>query len=487
MYRQPSKRKVIIQRTAVYVLMTVSIVSLVTVLVFVILGYQYDSSNGKIEQGGLVQFDSQPTGANITIDGRLFGAQTASKTTMTTGLHTISMSSPGYQTWQKTVNVLPGAVLWLDYPRLIPNKLTPQEITTFPTVTSTAVSPDSHWMVIQQDATNPVITLADVSNDAVHLKYLTLPSTVYTQPTDPKTQSFTFTSWNSGSRYVLVKHAYDSKIEWLVVDTQNVAASQNISTLLGIDASNIVFSNSDSNTLYAQIGQDVRKIDISAATLSRPLITNVSEFALYSDSVITYTTLVDPTTKTRSIGYYVDGAAAPTTVRTYADDGTTPLHFTVARYYSQTFEGIDYGSTVEILQGDLPRNGGTASLVKVGTMTIPGGAQYLTNMTNGRFIVAQNGGTFSVYDLELQKATTTVEKGTAVVSQPLQWLDNYTIWSDRDGTIRLYEFDGANQHSIMSVVPGFSAVLSPNGKYLYGITKSSNGLYHLSRVQLIIS
>jgi hypothetical protein len=61
------------------------------------------------------------------------------------------------------------------------------------------------------------------------------------------------------------------------------------------------------------------------------------------------------------------------------------------------------------------------------------------------------------------------------------------MWSDRDGTVRLYEFDGANQQDIMQVQPGFEAALSPNSKYLYGITKASDGSYHLTRVKLILS
>ena len=84
------------------------------------------------------------------------------------------------------------------------------------------------------------------------------------------------------------------------------------------------------------------------------------------------------------------------------------------------------------------------------------------------------------------KNTTTLLKGTSAVTNELQWLDKYHIWSDRDGILRLYEFDGANQHDIMTVVPGMSAALSPNGKYLYGITKSADGVHHLSRVQMII-
>ena len=64
MYHQPSKRKLLIRRIVSYGFMTVAVVVLVTVLVFVMLGYRYNGNDGKIEQGGLVQFDTQPNGGN---------------------------------------------------------------------------------------------------------------------------------------------------------------------------------------------------------------------------------------------------------------------------------------------------------------------------------------------------------------------------------------------------------------------------------------
>lgn len=489
MYHQPSKRKILIQRIAVYGLMTIATIGLVTVLVFVMLGYQFNKSDGKIEQGGLVQFDSRPTGANVTIDGVSFGTRTASKTTMTSGQHFITMSRAGYKTWQKSIDVVPGSVLWLNYTRLIPNDLTPSNAATLSSVTGTVASDDNKWLAIKEIASTPIIKLADLTQDTIKLTDLTIPADAYTQPGEGKTQSFTLDSWDPDSRYILVKHTYnDDAVEWLVVDSQNAAATKNMTRLLDVAATKVVFSNNNSHILYAKIGSDVRKIDLNAATLSRPLATNVAEFALYSDSMITFTTNRDDTTGTRSVSYYIDGADAPRTIRTYKDDGTAPLHFVVGRYFSDTIVSIAYGDTLTMLKGDLPRDEKTKIALKdLATMPLAGGAQYLTDMTNGRFVVAQNGATVSVYDLELSKTTKFTLKGSSDVTKQLKWLDGYTMWSDRDGTIRLYEFDGANQQDIMQVQPGFEATLSPNSKYLYGITKSSDGSYHLTRVKLILS
>ena len=467
--------------------MTLSVITLVVVLVFVMLGYQFNSNDGKIEQGGLVQFDSQPSGANVTIDGNSFGTQTASKTTMTAGQHFITINRNGYNTWQKSINVVPGAVLWLNYARLVPTNVQPSNVFDLSAVSSAVASPDNETMAIKGDPATPIIKVADLTREDARVSDLTLPKDSFTAPDEGKTQQFVVTSWDPDSKYVLVKHIYnDNKTEWIVVDTNNVNDSKNVTTLLDVNASKLLFSNADSSLMYALIDNDVRKINLNDATLSRPLINNVEDFDLYSDSMVTYTSCVDVSGK-RAVGYYVDGAQSPRVVKT-VDDDSSPLKFTVGRYFNETFEAVAVGDTVEIFSGDLPRDGKTKLALKTLTsFTVPGGVQYLNDQTNGRFIVAQNGATYATYDLELEKLTTTTLKGSSTVSQELSWLDKYHVWSDRDGMLRLYEFDCANQQDVMKVVPDMAVALSPNGKYLYGVTKSDDGKYHLSRVQMILN
>jgi len=488
MYRPPSKRRQLIQRTVVYGAMSLSVVALVTVLVFIMLGYQLNRNDGKIEQGGLVQFDSHPSGVTVAIDGMAFGSRTPSKTTMTAGQHYIAMTRSGYNKWEKSVSVFPGSVLWLNYTRLVPNELKPASVATFPVVTSTAVSPDSKWMVLKDDPATPVIHLTDLSQEAIKITNVELPASSYAQPDVGKTQTFTFEKWDADSKYVLMKHTYnDSKVEWLVVDPHAPAQTKNLTAVFNMDISRLVFSGNNGTILYAQTGMDIRKVDLGAMSISRPLISNVAEFGLYDNSTLTYTTLIDPTTKKRSVGYYDDGSKKQYTLRTYSDDGVTPLRFVLGKYFGDMYEIIAHGDAVDIFKGDLPSEAKPSSLNTVMRMNVPGGVQHLAAVTEGRFIVAQNEGTYHVYDLELKKATSTTLKGTSPVSRELRWLDSYMVWSDRDNMLRLYEFDGANQHDVMPVVSGLSATLSPNSKYIYGITKTADGLYHLDRVQMILS
>lgn len=491
MYHQPSKQKQLAQRVTVYSIMSLAVIFLVAILVFFMLGYQFNGDDGRIEQGGLVQFDSRPTGAEVTIDGKSLGTRTASKTTMPAGRHAITMKRTNYLTWQKSIDVVPGSVLWLNYARLVPRDLTPTSVANLASVTSTAVSGSNKWMAVKADAADPDITLFDLSQKDIKPVTITIPADRYTPGTDEHPGHFSLDTWDDSGRYLLVKHTYrvgdDEALEWLVVDMQQADATKNITSALGVNASKVMFSAGSNKRVYALIDGTLRRINLDSETMSGPLVSQVETFSLYKKTVL-YTTSLDPKTETRTVGYMTEDIDKPRTVRSFADDGKLLLRIASSDYFDVTYLTIAYGDTVEIMRGDLPRSDSEAALTMtpLTKITVPGGVTNLSHRTAGRFIVAQSPTAFVVRDIELKKTTTTLLHGTATPTRELRWLDGYHPWSDQDGMMRMYEFDGANQHDIMPVAPGFDVTFSPNGTYIYGITTDAEGAFHLSRVKMIL-
>lgn len=487
MYRQPSKRRQLTQRILVYIAMSIAVIALVVVLLFIMQGYRLNQQDGRLEQGGLMQFDSKPTGADVAIDGVTLGTRTTNKATASAGQHFVAMNKTGYRTWQKSVVMEPGAVLWLNYARLIPNDLPVENMLGLTSVSSSVASPSSRWMAIKEQASDPALRLIDLSRNPIENTVVTFPADSFTPPAEGKGHDFLLEAWDPTSRYVLVKHTYnDGAIEWLVVDTENVAATKNITKLLGVTINKVLFSNANSNILFVQTDSDVRKVDIAAATLSGPLISNVAEFALHDRSMIVYSTKRDEN-KERSIGYYEDGAEKPHPVQRFNDESDIPLHFVLDKYFGEYYLAVAHGETTKVLTGRLPTDeAGTSQLTEVASFQQPGGTGYLSMRANGRLIVAQNEKDLRVYDLELKKMYQTMLKGDGLMTKQVGWVDNYMPWSALDGTLRLYEFDGTNQNDIMPVVPGQSVSLDPNDTYLYGISGNAQAGFHLSRVRLIL-
>ena len=487
MYHPPSPKRQLIQRILIYGLMTIAVVGLVTALALFMVGYRFNSDDGSFKQGGLVQFASRPSGANITINGNDFGARTSTKATLTTGSHFITMNRPGYHEWQKTVQIEAGDILWLNYTRFVPTELDTSSVAKLSAATSTATSPNNETYAIWQAANRPVVTLADIRRDKVEVEDIELPEDIYSQPEDPKTQRFKLETWDPSSRYLLIKHSFDGTHEWLVVDTDDPERTRNITELLAVDAEKIVFSYDSRDVVYALIDNDVRMINLSAVTLSRPLLSDVAEFAVESSEMLSYVGQFDAKTEERTVGYYKVGSESTQALETYQDDGKKSLHVALGEYYDEQYQAVAYGSELKITKGELsPDREVDDALETIIDLKVPGNINHLSFKTSGRFVVAQTDEAFSVYDMELKKHTTTPLKGDAKVTKELVWLDNYHAASDRSGQLRTYEFDGANQHNLMEVVPGFGMTYGPDAEYVYGITQDENKAYHLSRTKLVI-
>lgn len=490
MYSPPSSYKQqALKQAAIYILMTLSVIGIVSVLILITLGYRFDRLSGTIEQGGLVQLNSIPSGAALTVNSARLSATTSARATLSPGQHTISMSREGYSTWQKTIDLRRGTVLWLNYARLIPNDLPVENIAELPAVVSTLPAPNREKIALTTEAAQPAITLADIRSDTPQLETLPLPSNLLTTPKESSAdRSLRLSAWDGSSRYLLVEHRFDATSEWLVIDTEDMAHSRNITTILDIPITSIKFSSSSGRVLYALMEGAVRKVDIQAATVSAPLVREVADFSLFDRSTIFYTTILDEQTGSRHVGYLNDGADEARVIHTAKDDGSVPLHVTVGKYYNDTYVAIAYGNQMEILSGSLPKSDSDSELAlqEAATMTVTGPISYLSTRTDGRFYIAQHGNSYSVYDLELQKPTTTNLRGDGTQRGELRWIDGYNLWSGLDGVLRLYEFDGANQHDVMPILSGQNPTLTANNRYLYAPTQDEDGTYHLSRVRLIL-
>ena len=97
--------------------MVLSVIAIVIVTILLAMGFSI-STNGGIEQTGLMQIHSQPTGATVTLDGSTLFARTNTSRTMSAGEHYLKLSREGYDTWEKTVKMYSGMLVRMYYPRL---------------------------------------------------------------------------------------------------------------------------------------------------------------------------------------------------------------------------------------------------------------------------------------------------------------------------------------------------------------------------------
>lgn len=452
------------------------------------LGFRFDAGKGNLEQYAFLQFSSSPSGATVSIDGVVSGSKTPNKSSVPAGKHDIVMWRDGYETWRKSVSVKPGTLTWLNYVLLVPKKLTVEPVANYESLYLSLASPKGNYMLIQKQPDKPIFDLVDLSSDTIKSSNITIPSNIYSEPTTlGQTHTFKIEKWNESERYVLVSHIYGVKNEWLVMDTQNVSQTKNITQLFDLAISEVSFSGNSGNILYASGSSDIRRLDIAAGTISKPLVSSVTNFDIYNKSkVITYVSNGRTGVDERVIGLYREGDDKPSVLRTVPGNSDTPLHITTSYYFNENYVAISQGKKVDILSGSYPNttSDNANNMKAIASFTVKEDINKLTFSPTGKYVFVQSGAYFASYDLEYKKLVSSNIEGGGAVSQ-LKWVDDNCVWSDTGGKLTIREFDGANMHIINSVLPGQDATLTNNGRYMYSINKSAKG-YQLQRVRMIL-
>lgn len=468
---------------------TLSVLIIATFAILFMLGYRLDSGNGRLEQGALMQFDSTPNGADVFIDGRNIGSRTGTKQTVVAGTHSIKMTKSGYQDWNRTLSINAGTLTWLDYIRLVPHDRPVQTVTTYETLTNLVISPDNKWALAQEKADTPSFHLIDLRAEEVKSSLLELPQSSYSDATTPDvTHSFAIVNWDNGGRYALIKHLYKDQTEWIVADTQNIAQTVNITQLLSVGFSDIEFAGTSGKTFYALTTDGaIRKIDLAAATISRTFVTHVESFDLFDNTIISYVGL-DPTDASKRVaGVYRDGDESPHVLRTInAADGGLMVSF--GRYFNDNYVALGEGSTVTLLKGSFPSSSSqdASSLAPLTSFELSGAVTALSFSPGSNYVLAQSGASFESYEIEHKRTEVGMLPTTAGASAPvLKWLDGSHLWTDDADTLVMRDFNGINPFSIMTVVPGYDASLSQNGRFFYAVGKTDKG-FHLQRVTMIL-
>jgi hypothetical protein len=484
MYKRPSKRLEFIKRISIYTVMTLLVFIIVTALVLIILGFRLNKT-GQLEQDALVQFASTPSGASVSIDGKSLGSNTSTKSTVPAGKHTFTMTLADYQPWTKTISVQSGVLEWLNYALLIPKKLPVSSVASYPTVASSLASPGGTYMLIQQKNTDPTFQVDDLSSDTIKSTTITIPATDYTAPATGDTQTFTPVEWDPGGRYLLIQHTYGTNTEWLVMDSKNVTQTENLTSIFDLDITSAHFAGTSGTTLFSLSAGDIRKIDLSAGTVSRALVSNVTSFDMYGSNILTYVGTGTTGTNQRVVGVYQDGNSEPAVIRTTTSDASVPLLIATTYYFNDYYVAIAEGNKVDILSGNYPTSSkDTTSLKAFASYTLSSPVGTLGFSPSGDYAFTQSGSYFTSYSLEYNTYAQTTVTTSSLLSK-LGWLTDNDLWSNQDGNIVIREVDGSNVHTINSAVAGQDISFSENGRYLYSIGTNKTGL-QLQRVRMIL-
>ncbi len=441
--------------------MVLAIAVIVVVSTFAAMGFMI-SSNGSIEQSGLMQLHTLPTGASVKIDGNVIFARTNLSRTLSAGEHELEIYRDNYDTWRKTITVRPGVLIRLYYPRLFLQNRAVEKVESLASTRELefyAPSTNRNYILYaKKDA--PEWQLIDVRGDVIKTTPLDLsgilPGMVEEIPkvrnnSKIETHNYKFQGkieevlWSGNEESVLIKVTYDGRTEWVLVRLKDIAQSLNITRIFGLgNDAEVKMVDGSANQLYVLEKRQLRRINANDGVMSRVLLEDVVEFANYGSNVIYVAGTTDG--KNRIVGVYRDDEKAGTTVDEIPEG--REVHVAILSYYGDDYIVWTVGQEIKVLYGKLPtynENGADLSTLQQLTedKALSAVPDSLFVSSGNEFVVAKKDAKLMVIDLEMGDL-----HEYEAPSSEVRWFDASMFYTIKDQEILVWDFDGTNQRNL---------------------------------------
>ena len=447
-------------------IMVLAVVVTVAILALVVSGY-WVNSDFKVEQNGMLQISSVPTGANVNIDGEASSwlQRTNTSKILSSGEHTVTLSKDGYDTWSKTINVPEGLLYRLHYPRLFWQQREPKNVQTVTGATYATISPDGERLLLANGTTE--WQLIDLTSDTITPKKLNVADCFTDISLADGATVGVFSGkiadadWDHDSNHVLFKvETATGSTEWVLMDVGNVKNSFNLTKEFGADFTKVEILDNSSTNLLVVRGGNLHRIDVPGKAISAVLVNEITDFDHYENEVVF--AAANHSGATTSVSSGTNNAPYMVGLLKIGDGRIVSLETTevaprvaISKFYDDMY--------ITTLTGD------TLQLYKK-TDFVPY-AKYQLSFAPREMLVGHNGEFITMNDGETRIATLDMEASAvrewSVEGKNYDWLDNDMIYTVAGGELVVYDYDGLNRRILaQNVSSHFPAVITDN-KWLY--------------------
>ncbi len=474
--------------------MVLAVIVIVVVSILAAMGFMI-SGNGGIEQSGLMQLHSLPTGASVKIDGNTIFPRTNLSRTLTSGTHQLELSRDGYDSWSNEIKVRPGVLLRIYYPRLFLQNRASMAVTQLSKMDGLefyAPSAGRNYILYALKGSHEW-QLVDIRGDEIKMTTLDLSGVLpgmVEQDKQEKTQKnatnniakheYNFAGeimevkWSGNEEAVLVKVKYEDKLEWVLVQLRDLAHSLNITKTFGLEEAQIAMIDNAANQLYVLERKQLRRVNTVDGVMSRVLLNNVVSFANNGANVV-YVREDDK--KLRTVGVYRDNDKDGTPV-TEVPEEVKDVRVAIARYYDEDYIVYLYDNKLTILYGRIPNynsQGADLSSLKqlASEIELAETPASLVTSPDNEYLVMQKNEKLMIVDLDMADQFV-YEAPTAQV----RWYDASMMYAIKNGQIIVWDYDGANRRNLAESmneadrikVVNQPVVVSSNNVWMYYLT-----------------
>lgn len=445
---------------------------ILTTVILLYQAYGFGIKNGQVIQNGLIFVSSNPSAADIYVNGQKRSEQTNVRLLMPAGQYTFELKRDGYRPWKRAINVEGGTVSRFDYPLLFPTALTPTAKKTYdmqPRIASQ--SPDRRWVLVQGAVEYNRFDIFDLSKPDKDPIVFDLPAAA-TRLT-AGTHSWKLVEWSGDNSHVLLQHVTDDggkvAAEYVLIDREAPEKSVNLTAAFGMNPATLRLLDKKFDKYVLYTPED-KKLYTATLDAPKPVVKleNVYGFKTYDDNKFLYVA-DDPATETMAVRL-LDGE------KTYDIKHVTPAAeymLELAQYDGNWYlvAGSPTESRTYVFKNPVAALNAQPSqpLVPVRVLKTAN-PTHVSFSSNTRFIMVQNGQQYAVYDAESDKGYAyTVEAPMDAPQQHAEWIDGHHLSFVSGGKTYVFDYDNTNPATLTASDPAFKSFFRGDFKQLYSL------------------
>ena len=448
--------------------MSVSVVAIVFVLMLIAMGFSFNES-GKLEQAGLLQLSSHPSGASVEIDKSVQFGHTDFSKMLSAGKHSVYIDKEGYDHWEQDVKIDPGLFTRVEWIRLFPTNAGISNVSSFKTLRLAEFSPDRRWLIIAEQDSNSLIRI-NIQDEKLKHTPLPLANLLNTSTANARTGVIEIMAWNEADSKVLARWSReDQTATWHLFDLEHSENSINLSSKLALTFDDIQIANGSASKLWALVAGKLYSIDLENYSVSDAIAENVALFTHNKDAVAFISTGKDENTgKTkRYLMTYKEGEKGSTHIRTLSGKKDLAVRLAMGTHWNEEWIALQTGENILILSGHYPsfdKDSSDKLKVKL-EKTLDYTPIALSANPKQRIIVFAGENNYYFYDIETTDHDPVALNNTI---SSVNWLDDYLIWHNINDKVIIRDFDGGNRRTVAKKAsPSLPATISENNRWLY--------------------
>lgn len=474
-----SKRQRTIRLFVGYFLLTIVIGLATWLLIYMAQGYNYNIDKG-VTQNGLVFIDSKPVAANVFIDG-LPKNKTDAKVSLAEGRHQIVLKQTNYRDWSKSFTVEGGSVLYFLYPKLIPTNIAVGVTKVFNDAPAwVSQSPDRRWLILQQNATSPVLTIIDLTKPDEEPVLSTLPASQMIS-VDEQFGTLSPIEWSEDNKHLLIlQQLPDGNSAYLIFDRENADLSLNLTTTLnltGVSKISLRDKKYDKFFIHDQILKKLSIASLKDGVEQDSALSGVIAYKSYAGNLIMYVSY-DAAAANEAKVFVVKNLSEKYLLQSVTRDGNNKYLLDLTEFQNNWYYVVaaKTGNSIKLFRNPLKRSKANNKTPIAPQMSLElATPQAVSFSNNARFIAMQSGKNFVVFDAEQNRIFRYTSNLDIKDNQIAKWMDGHRLCVVVDGKIRIFEFDNTNGQELINSRPEFTAYFDKDYKYVYALVQQADG------------